>query len=81
MRQRRCLTERTGIPAFYTPTGVSTLVQTGGIPIRYGPPDDKGKRTVAIPGNVRETKEFNGRTYNMETAIKGESRSNAKGMS
>jgi len=61
-----------GIPAFYTPTGVSTLVQTGGIPIRYGPVDDKGKRTVAIPGNVRETKVFNGRTYMLETAIKGD---------
>jgi 3-oxoacid CoA-transferase len=23
-----------GIPAFYTPTGVSTLVELGGIPIR-----------------------------------------------
>jgi len=60
-----------GIPAFYTPTGVETLIETGGIPIRFGPLDDKGKRTVAIPGNKRETKVFDGRTYNMETAIKG----------
>lgn len=26
-----------GIPAFYTPTGVNTLVHLGGEPIRFGP--------------------------------------------
>jgi 3-oxoacid CoA-transferase len=61
-----------GIPGFYTPTGVNTLIQTGGIPIQFGPKDDKGKRTVVQPGNVRETKVFDGRTYNLETAIKGD---------
>ncbi|RAL63362.1 hypothetical protein DID88_003785 [Monilinia fructigena] len=43
-----------GIPAFYTPTGVSTLLQTG----------EKGQ--------VRETREFDGKTYSMEKAIKGD---------
>ncbi len=24
-----------GIPAFYTPTGVDTIIETGGFPIKY----------------------------------------------
>jgi len=31
-----------GIPAFYTRTGIGTLVQKGGFPIRYCP-SEKGK--------------------------------------
>jgi 3-oxoacid CoA-transferase len=61
-----------GIPGFYTPTGVNTAIQTGDIPIRFGPKDEHGKRTVAERGNARETKIFDGKTYNLETAIKGD---------
>ncbi|TGO81767.1 hypothetical protein BPOR_1024g00020 [Botrytis porri] len=62
-----------GIPAFYTPTGVSTLLQTGGIPTRLGPPAEGSKEnTVLEKGQVRETREFDGKTYSMEKAIKGD---------
>jgi len=39
-----------GIPAFFTPTGVNTLVHLGGMPIKYDPED----RSVAIPSNAKE---------------------------
>lgn len=55
-----------GIPAFYTPTGVNTFIQTGGIPVRL----NNGQ--VIEPGKPRETRIFDGRIYNMETAIKGD---------
>lgn len=55
-----------GIPAFYTPTGVNTFIQTGGIPQKF----HKGE--VVQPGIPRETRIFDGKVYNMETAIKGD---------
>lgn len=62
-----------GIPAFFTPTGVNTHIMTGEIPIRMGPPKDGSKEaTVLEYGNKRETRVFNGKTYNMEHAIKGD---------
>lgn len=61
-----------GIPAFYTPTGVSTAIQFGEIPIKYGPKDANGKATVIEPGRKRDTKVFDGKTYNMELALKGD---------
>ncbi|KAK8195208.1 succinyl-CoA:3-ketoacid-coenzyme A transferase [Phyllosticta capitalensis] len=57
-----------GIPAFYTPTGVNTLVQKGGIPVRLG---SGGKETLE-PGTPRESRDFDGRTYVMERALKGD---------
>ncbi|KAL7795083.1 hypothetical protein V8C37DRAFT_401197 [Trichoderma ceciliae] len=57
-----------GIPAFYTPTGAHTLLQDGGIPIRNNPlggaPLEKGRR--------RETRDFDGKLYLMETALSGD---------
>ena len=53
-----------GIPAFYTPTGVGTLVANGGIPIRY---DADGK--VVEASKPKEVREFGGRQYVMETAL------------
>jgi 3-oxoacid CoA-transferase subunit A len=53
-----------GIPAFYTPTGVGTMVAGGGIPIRY---DSDGK--VVETSRPKEVREFNGRQYVMETAL------------
>lgn len=56
-----------GIPAFYTPTGYGTLIQTGGFPIRQ-----KGTLGEEIPSAARETREFNGRNYVMEESISGD---------
>ncbi|EME44987.1 hypothetical protein DOTSEDRAFT_43419 [Dothistroma septosporum NZE10] len=55
-----------GIPAFFTPTGVNTFIQTGQIPARL-----KAGETIE-DGKARETRIFDGRVYNMETAIKGD---------
>jgi 3-oxoacid CoA-transferase len=56
-----------GIPAFYTPTAVNTLVQDGKIPARFD-----GQGNVVQYGTPRETRNFNGRTYLMETALTGD---------
>ncbi len=53
-----------GIPAFYTPAGVGTLVAEGGLPWRYAP---DGSVSVASP--PREVREFDGRRYVLERAI------------
>lgn len=60
-----------GIPAFFTPTGVNTYIQTGEIPTRFGK-DADGKQKVLEDGKKRETREFNGKTYNMEMALPGD---------
>src|SRR5271170_7719521 len=46
----------TGIPAFYTPAGVGTLVAEGGLPWRYGP---DGQVVKSSP--PKEVREFDGR--------------------
>jgi 3-oxoacid CoA-transferase len=56
-----------GIPAFYTPTAVNTLVQDGKIPAKF---DSQGN--VVEYGTPREIREFNGRRYLMETALTGD---------
>ncbi|KAK0900565.1 hypothetical protein LTR02_009109 [Friedmanniomyces endolithicus] len=62
-----------GIPAFFTPTGVDTLVQSGGIPTRLGPQDPRtGKSDILEAGAPRETRVFDGKVYNMEKALKGD---------
>ena len=62
-----------GIPAFYTPTGVSTFIQTGEIPIRLGEMDASTKKARVLEGGKpRETRVFNGKTYVMETALPGD---------
>jgi 3-oxoacid CoA-transferase subunit A len=53
-----------GIPAFYTPTGVGTMVADGGIPIRY---DADGN--VVVTSRPKEVREFDGRQYVLETAL------------
>lgn len=54
-------------PAFFTPTGYGTNVQTGGIPIKYDANGD-----VEVPGVAKETREFNGRQYVLEESIVGD---------
>jgi 3-oxoacid CoA-transferase subunit A len=53
-----------GIPAFYTPTGVGTMVADGGIPIRY---DADGN--VAQTSEPKEVRVFGGQQYVLETAL------------
>jgi len=56
-----------GIPAFYTPTGSGTQVATGGLPTLH---DAQGG--VAKTSAPKETREFEGRSYVMETALRGD---------
>ncbi|PHH60599.1 hypothetical protein CDD81_1426 [Ophiocordyceps australis] len=56
-----------GIPAFYTPTGAHTLLQDGKIAVRLDP---SGKMLEG--GTKRETRDFNGRSFLMETALPGD---------
>jgi 3-oxoacid CoA-transferase subunit A len=53
-----------GIPAFYTPTGVGTMVADGGIPIRYD-----GEGEVVEVSRPKEVREFGGRQFVLETAL------------
>ncbi|KAJ7739680.1 hypothetical protein DFH07DRAFT_965663 [Mycena maculata] len=59
-----------GIPAFFTPTGASTAIEQGTIPIRY---NEGGMAAgIAIPGLKKEAREINGRRYVLEPAIPGD---------
>jgi len=53
-----------GVPAFYTATGVGTLVADGGLPWRYA-----ADGSVALPSPVKETRTFGDRDYVLEEAI------------
>ncbi|MGY1821267.1 CoA transferase subunit A [Geodermatophilus sp. SYSU D00079] len=56
-----------GIPAFYTPTGVGTMVADGGIPVRY---DAEGN--VVETSKPKEVREFDGQQYVLETALRAD---------
>ncbi|KAG8259853.1 Succinyl-CoA:3-ketoacid coenzyme A transferase 1, mitochondrial [Homalodisca vitripennis] len=56
-----------GIPAFFTPTALGTLIQEGGVPIKY---DSTGK--IEMASEPRPTQSFDGREYVMERAIVGD---------
>ncbi|SDI88683.1 3-oxoacid CoA-transferase subunit A [Frankineae bacterium MT45] len=53
-----------GIPAFYTPAGVGTLVADGGMPWRYG-----ADGSVAVASPPKEVRTFDGREYVLEEGI------------
>ncbi|MFL6162197.1 MAG: CoA transferase subunit A [Jatrophihabitantaceae bacterium] len=53
-----------GIPAFYTPAGVGTMVAGGGLPWRYHPDG-----TVAVASPPKETRVFNNQRYVLEEGI------------
>ena len=53
-----------GVPAFYTPTGVGTMVADGGIPIRY---DAEGN--VVVTSEAKEVRVFDGQQFVLETAL------------
>lgn len=57
-----------GIPAFYTPTGYGTVVQEGGFPIKIG----KDGKSVEIPSQKKEVREFNGKNYVLEHSLVGD---------
>lgn len=54
-----------GIPAFYTPAGVGTLVADGGLPWRYD-----GDGGVAVASPPKEVRDFDGVPYVLERAIR-----------
>lgn len=53
-----------GIGAFFTPTGVGTLVADGGLPWRYNPDG-----TVAVASPAKEVRTFHGRDMVLEESI------------
>jgi len=53
-----------GIPAFYTPAGVGTLVADGGLPWRYA-----ADGSVAVASPPKEVREFDGVPYVMERSV------------
>ncbi|KAB1281677.1 Succinyl-CoA:3-ketoacid coenzyme A transferase 1; mitochondrial [Camelus dromedarius] len=56
-----------GVPAFYTSTGYGTLVQEGGVPIKYNKDG-----SIAIASKPREVREFDGQHFILEEAITGD---------
>ena len=63
----RCRAGGAGIPAFYTPAAFGTAVQTGELPLRHN-----GDGTVKEYSNPKDVKVFDGKSYVMEEAIKGD---------
>ncbi|KAI0065420.1 3-oxoacid CoA-transferase [Artomyces pyxidatus] len=59
-----------GMPAIWTPTGAHTAVETGDIPIRYN--EGGMSKGIALQGNKKETREFDGKRYLLEPAIAGD---------
>jgi 3-oxoacid CoA-transferase subunit A len=53
-----------GIPAFFTPAGVGTMVEEGGLPWRYN-----ADGSVAVSSPPKEVREFRGCEYLLEEAI------------
>ena len=56
-----------GIPAFFTPTGVGTQVSEGGLPQLYA-----GDGSVKKASPKKETRDFDGRTFVLETALRAD---------
>ncbi|KAM0331291.1 hypothetical protein ACHAQA_002961 [Verticillium albo-atrum] len=63
----RCAAGAAGVPAFYTPAGYGTIVQTGQLPVKYNPDG-----SVAVMSKARETRDFGGKTYVLEESIFGD---------
>lgn len=63
----RCAAGGKGIPAFYTPAAVSTVVQTGELPILH----DKDGKPLQF-GVPKDTKTFHGKSYLLEESIQGD---------
>lgn len=63
----RCRSGGAGIPAFYTPAALGTVVQTGELPLKHN-----SDGTIASYGEPRDTKVFDNKSYVMEEAIRGD---------
>jgi 3-oxoacid CoA-transferase len=63
----RCRAGGAGIPAFYTPAAVGTIVQTGELPLKH-----KADGSVEQFSYPKDVKVFNGKSYIMEEAIRGD---------
>ncbi|KAK7215897.1 hypothetical protein V2G26_003900 [Clonostachys chloroleuca] len=63
----KCAAGAAGVPAFYTPTAFGTIVQTGNLPVRHN-----SDGSVATMSQPRETREFNGKNYVLESSILGD---------
>ena len=57
-----------GIPAFYTPTGLSTILETGGWVLKYKEGGGKAERIAKPKPKVK----FNGKDFLMEETITGD---------
>ncbi|KAI9825176.1 MAG: hypothetical protein M1819_000581 [Sarea resinae] len=63
----RCRAGGAGIPAFYTPAAVGTVVQTGEVPLLHN-----SDGSVATYSEPRDVKVFNGKMYVMEESVRGD---------
>lgn len=63
----RCSAGGRGIPAFYTPAAVGTVVQSGELPVTYN--TDGSPRQFGV---AKDTRTFDGRTFLLEESIKGD---------
>lgn len=57
-----------GIPAFWTPTGANTLMETGGFPVKF----KKGTKEPEILSPAKESRVFNGKKFIQEETIFGD---------
>jgi len=64
----KCRAGGAGIPAFYTATGVGTVLQQGGFPIKIG---TDGTSTV-IGSAPKPSQTFNGKDYILEESLTGD---------
>ncbi|EPQ28542.1 uncharacterized protein PFL1_03846 [Pseudozyma flocculosa PF-1] len=67
----KCRAGAYGIPAFYTPTGYGTSVQTGELVVKYQERAEGSKEPLkpAEMAKPKEVREFNGRKYILEESI------------
>ncbi|CAK8685511.1 unnamed protein product [Clavelina lepadiformis] len=56
-----------GIPAFFTPTAYGTLIHLGGAPVKYA-----SDGSIEEASTQKESRNFDGRNYVMESAITGD---------
>ena len=64
----KCRAGGAGIPAFFTSTGVGTLIEEGGFPIKIA----SDGVTTEIPSLPREKRVYNGKEYILEESLTGD---------
>ena len=58
-----------GNPAFFTPTGVGTIMEDGGFPIKINPSNPKEPLVLSLK---KEKRVYDGREYILENSIRGD---------